>query len=102
MADADSINATTIGLGLAIGTGLGVSLGSVIGAIAGDVGTAIVLAMPIGSGIGLTAGIIYPQMQAHRARRDICQACGYSTRELPTTTCPECGADVSKQHQESA
>lgn len=92
-------NTLAVGVGLAVGSGIGVGLGSVIGALTGDVGTWIVFGVPIGSSIGLCGGIIYAVM-TQRAR-GICQSCGYSTKGLTSSTCPECGVEIEK-HTDNA
>ncbi len=81
-----------VAMGLSLGTGMGVAVGAVIGAVTGNVGLWIALGIPIGAGIGLTAGIILAEMQ-RRTPPGECPACGYPTKGLRTTVCPECGVD---------
>jgi len=90
-----------VSLGLSLGAGLGVALGAAIGAATDDLAIWIALGIPIGAGLGLTAGIIVAEMQ-QRAAAGECPKCGYPTKGLRTTVCPECGVDFSEATQRDA
>lgn len=83
------------GIGLALGTSLGCTVGVVVGAASGELGLWIALGVPFGGAIGLTAGIGLATLLAERPPEGTCPHCGYATRGLAGTTCPECGGDVT-------
>jgi hypothetical protein len=87
-------NQINMGLCLALGTGLGVSLGVMLGVVIDHIGLGIALGPGIGASLGLAA---YFVIEASRRRPFTCGGCGYSTRGLRGTTCPECGRDVSEE-----
>jgi hypothetical protein len=90
-----------IAFGLAIGTGLGVALGAAIGAVTKNVGLWVALGISLGAGIGLSVGAAIAVI-LQRAPEGICPKCGYSMKGLSSTTCPECGADISEQETDES
>ena len=93
--DAEHSQTMAVGLGLALGSGAGVAIGSGIGVMTGDMGLWIALGVPMGSGLGLALGLIWWAVN-QPAPPGTCPHCGYDTRGLKGTICPECGNDITK------